>query len=183
MTTQSRNCGRTCAPRTTNSSLLTAGDQTAQNLAQRDAMRLLVTFSRMLPVSSTPIPHGESQKTASQPGSISSRAVSRHQARGIRCLFRFHWRGELIQAGQTKTTDKRRDILRRMVLVLSRSKRQHANVSSSHALSDESAKVDENRIAVRQFTISTQVLPPKQIIARARVECEVWQSGSASIAV
>ena len=48
----------------------------------------------------------------------------------------------------------------------------------SHALSDESAKVDENSIAVRQFTISTQVLPPKQIIARARVECEVLQSGS-----
>ena len=152
-------------------------NQTAQNLASADAMRLLVTFSRMLPVSSTSIPQvGESQKTASQPDRF-LHARFQGTKLGVFDVYFDSMAPELIQAGQIKTTDKGQTYYDEWSS-FSPVQASAPNVSLSHALSDESAKVDENSIAVRQFTISTQVLPPKQIIARARVECEVLQSGS-----
>ena len=94
-------------------------NQTAQNLASADAMRLLVTFSRMLPVSSTSIPQvGESQKTASQPDRF-LHARFQGTKLGVFDVYFDSMAPELIQAGQIKTTGQRPDILRRMVLVLS----------------------------------------------------------------
>lgn len=154
---------------------------TARNLASPDAMRLLVTFSRMLPVSGMSIP--QAGNVGGKTGSLPDRFLhARLQGTklGVFDVYFDSMAPELIQTGQIKTTDKGETYYDEWS---SFSPVQSAapDVSLSHALSDESAKVDESSIAVRQFTISTQVLPPKQILARARIECEVLQSGSRAL--
>src|SRR5579871_4077792 len=152
-------------------------NQTAQNLASADAMRLLVTFSRMLPASGGSIPQaiGASGKTGQPDRFLHARLQGTKL--GVFDIYFDSMAPELIQTGQVKTTDKGETYYDEWSS-FSPVQAAAPEAGLSHALSDESAQVDESSIAVRQFTISTQVLPPKQIVARASVECEVLQSGS-----
>ena len=45
----------------------------------------------------------------------------------------------------------------------------------------QSQRIRGSRIAVQRYTIATEVTPPKQIHARARLECEVLDGGERTL--
>lgn len=145
----------------------------AQNLAAGDAMRLLVTFSRFLPTT------GGEQTAASK--SEGTRATSpkdqflhaRLQGTklGVFDVFYDSNGVEQIQAGQPRTVNDETfyDVWTSFTPLETRNLRRTGGGEMPLPQSG-AARADE--IKVRQYTIQTEVLPPKQIRARARLECD-----------
>jgi hypothetical protein len=147
--------------------------QTAKNLADADATRLLMTFSRMLPVKGDPnssvradlIPLGDRFLHARLQGARF----------GVFDVYFDSRAPEQVQAGQSKA---------------SANGRPYYDVWTSFSTSDggplktttdpmpyESKGAPEGRVEVRRYTITTEVQPPKRIHAQARVQVDVIEGG------
>lgn len=149
---------------------------TAKNLAGLDATRLLLTFSQMLP---------EPGRSASDGARVPAASDRFLHARlqgdklGVFDVYFDSAAGEQILAGQSKGAENGETYYD---VWTSFSPIQVKARESQHATQQpQSEEVQESRIALRHFTIATDVLPPKKIHARARVECEVQQGGARTL--
>ncbi len=142
---------------------------TAKNLASGDAMRLLSTFSRMLPV------QGAGAAEDGKSGNPAERFLhARLQGTklGIFDVFFDSTAAEQIQVGQAKTAENGESYYD---VWASFSPLQAGAPAASTGVAPEpiTERTRENRISVRHYAIKAEVTPPKQLHARTRVECEV----------
>jgi Peptidase family M1 domain len=145
-------------------------DATVRNLANADAMRLLLTFSHMLPVNGVP------QQAANLPDRFLHARLQGTKV-GVFDVYFDSTAAEQIQVGQVKTTEKGvsyYDVWTSFSPI--QAKTSQSSLDRTPLPENEGAH--ESRIALRRFAITTEVLPPKQIRARARLQCEVQEGGS-----
>jgi hypothetical protein len=153
----------------------------AKNLAQSDAMRLLVTFSRMLPEA------GTSALAPAQNANLLGRNEDRFlRARvqgtklGVFDILFDTLAAEQVEAGQVKTTENGAtyyDVWTSFSPVPPGAK--YGNVGSTSAPGNPGPR--EDWIAARRYTIKTEVQPPKRIHADARVQLDVKEGGTRAL--
>lgn len=158
---------------------------TAQNLASEDAMRLLMTFSRMLPVhdgsSSVSSASSDDAREASRLSAMSAGDHFLHARLqgvnlGVFDVYVDSTASEQVQAGQGKAAENE-DLYYDVWTSFSTSNAATSKASVDGRPSPASEKLREGRVEIRRYSITTEVQPPKRIHARARVECEVIQGG------
>jgi hypothetical protein len=148
----------------------------AQTLAQIDAMRLLVTFSRLLPMNGV--------ATASENTNFLGRVPDQYlHARlqgtklGVFDVLYDSLAAEQVEAGQEKAAQ---DGVSYYDAWTSFSPNAPAtggkNVGGNSGPGNPSPR--EDWIAVQRYTIRTEVQPPKEIHARARVQLDVKEGGT-----
>ena len=151
---------------------------TARNMASTDAMRLLLTFSGMLPAKS-----GVESEPAVTAGSKPDRFLHvRVQGTklGVFDVYFDSTAGEQVFAGQSKAGsdgESYYDVWTSFSLTpasVKQSRREHSE-------QEEGASARDDRVALRKFAITTEVLPPKQIRAKAVVQCEVREGGARTL--
>jgi len=150
-------------------------DSTARNLASGDAMRLLLTFSRMLPAKGLP----PSQETVNDDEAATDHYLhARLQGKklGVFDVFMDSAGSEQIEAGQAKTGANGETYYDVWTSFATFPPATSGSVPAATHAPGERAR--EDRVAVRRFAITTEVLPPKQIRSRAIVHCEVHRGGS-----
>lgn len=152
-------------------------NSTVKNLSSTDAMRLLLTFSRMLPGS------GGSQETES--GSSGPKPDRFLHARfqgtklGVFDVLFDSTAGEQVFAGQSNAGpngDTYYDVWTSFSLTAPAKQSK-----GEHAAEEEGASAHDDRVALRKFAITTEVLPPKQIRSKALVQCEVRDGGARTL--
>ncbi len=154
---------------------------TAQNLAHVDAMRLLMTFSRMLPVKGRATSSERADPV--QRGNVEDQFLhARLQGTklGVFDVYFDSTAAEQVQAGQAKATDngdEYYDVWTSFAPMVTGS----SKTSREGPVAGEKEKAHETRVEVRRYTITTEVRPPKQIHARARVQFDVRVSGSRAL--
>jgi hypothetical protein len=148
---------------------------TAKNMASADAMRLLLTFSRVLPTS------GGSIETETAPANPKPDRFLHARVQGTKLgvfdLFFDSTAGEQVFAGQSKAGTNGEtyyDVWTSFSVTARQSQREHAT-------EEEGASAHNDRVALRNFAITTEVLPPKQIRAKAVVQCEVREGGARTL--
>jgi hypothetical protein len=152
---------------------------TSQNLAQGDAMRLMVSFSRRLPVK------GETASGVDANGVAPTDTKDRFlHARlqgvkhGVFDLYFDSLASEQVQAGQAKTAED--GVMYYDVWSSFSAAGAGTSTSASggmNALGILKNEPREDWIAIRRFTITAEVDPPKQIQAEARLQVEAKASG------
>ena len=152
---------------------------TARNLASADSMRLLMSFSRMLPVVAAPISEQAPEATNNVPDRFLHARLQGTKL-GVFDVYFDSTAVETIQAGQAKTTDKGEAYYDVWTSFSPMPAKLH-NAVPGRAPLLESVQTNENSIALRRYKIMTEVLPPKEIHARALVECEVRHGGSRTL--
>jgi hypothetical protein len=159
---------------------------TAKNLAYGDAIRLLVTFSRMLPERDPQQDkdQGRTLPTPSASGPDSSDRFLHVRLQGTKLgVFDVYYdstAAEQIQAGQARAAENGEmyyDVWTSFRLPQARTSKP----SGDAVPQPQTEQIRPSQIAVRRFTINTDVLPPKQIHARARLQCEVLEGGSRTL--
>jgi hypothetical protein len=168
-------------------------EATAQNLANGDAMRLLTTFSRMLPVTGTPLP-GPADRAEQDVNDRFLHARLQGTKLGVFDIYFDSTAVEQVQAGQAKTVDhgdQYYDVWTSFSLVdpgaTQAGTTQGGTAQSGtpprkrgEAPAPENARAHESGIVVRRYTITTEVRPP-EIHARARLQCDVKESGARAL--
>ncbi len=149
---------------------------TAQNLAQGDAMRLLETFSLMLPVKDAALP-SELVKAQANPGDRFLHARLQGTKLGVFDLYFDSLAGEQVHVGQTRPT-KDGVTYYNVWTSFSPGGAEIAEASAKTAPKDRADKSLEDWVSIRHFSIVSEVQPPKQIHARARLQLEVRAGGS-----
>ena len=145
---------------------------TAQNLASGDAMRMLLTLSRSLPTAAG---------TAADDGNaIGADRFLHARLQGLKFgVFDVYYDSTLpepVQVGQVKAAENGQDFYDVWTSFATGAEKPAAGGADSMAEKEiEGAR--QNRIAVRRYTIDAEVVPPKQIRARARLDCEVDEGG------
>lgn len=147
---------------------------TAKNLAPIDAMRLLMTFSRMLPAS------GASGSSGQQSSASDRFLHARLQGAtlGVFDVFFDSTAPEQVQAGQAKLVDGENYYDVWTSFSPSTTSRRPKLDSSPQP---QNQRLRASRIAVRRYAINTEVTPPKRIQARARLQCEVLDGGERTL--
>ena len=153
-------------------------DEAAQNLAQSDAMRLLVTFSRHLPEA------GPESPLHRNDGSGDRMLHARLQGTklGIFDVYFDSMAPEQIQAGKAQSAENGETYYDVWTSFAAPGGGQASSgagqggagqVGPGQGSELESGSGREDAIAIRSYAISTEVKPPKQIHADARVQMEV----------
>jgi peptidase M1-like protein len=143
--------------------------ETAKNLAGADSTRLLMTFSRMLPVKGAPI--SSEQTDLIPPGDQFLHARLQGRQFGVFDVYYDSRAAEQVQAGQSKAAangDHYYDVWTSF---------SPSDVGPSKTRRDRTTPENEGRVEIRRYTITTEVQPPKQIHARARVQVDVREGG------
>ncbi|HEY4904145.1 MAG TPA: M1 family aminopeptidase [Candidatus Sulfotelmatobacter sp.] len=151
---------------------------TARNLAHADAMRLLLSFSRLLPAAGT-----ETGGTPDgfDPGDRMLHARLQGIKQGIFDVYFDSAAGEQVaaaQAGTLENGDSYYDVWTSFSVSRTTGGKQ---ATSELGAEPESAASQENPIAIRSYWISTDVTPPKQIHSEGRLQIEVKQGGSRTL--
>ena len=162
---------------------------TARNLASADATRLLMTFSRMLPVKNKMVPT-ELTETDPQANARDRFLHARLQGTklGVFDVAFDSTAAEQVQAGQARTAENG-DLYYDVWTSFSPSDLDGGALKadlSIHPRADarsapDAAKDPEGRLAVRRYTVTTEVQPPKRIHAKARVQFEAKTAGSRTL--
>ena len=149
---------------------------TVKNLSSGDAMRLLVTFSRMLPVKSASV----SKALDREPPASAADRFLHARLQGIKLgVFDVYFDStatEQVQAGQVKVAENGEtfyDVWTSFAPL--QGGMSHRGVDGMTQAPGES--LHSRAIQVRRYSITTDVLPPKEIHARARMQCEVRDGG------
>jgi hypothetical protein len=152
---------------------------TAKNLASADAMRLLMTFSRMLPV--------EGKRTSSGAGVEAPNGEDRFlHARlqgtklGVFDVAFDSTAPEQVQAGQARTAEHG-DVYYDVWASFSMTNPEAPRVKRDASAVPEDEKERESPVAGRRYTVRTEVEPPKRIHATARVQFEVRSVGARTL--
>jgi len=146
-------------------------DSTARNLAQVDAMRLLASFSRLLPAAS-----GASLNSIDPDDHMLHVRVSGAKL-GVFDLFYDSTTDEQVEAGQAKTLPNGGafyDVWTSFT-VESANRKSPKDVPQAIPAETESR---EDPVRVRSFVIDAHVHPPKGIDAEATLQLDIGRSGS-----
>ena len=152
---------------------LSQWNETARNLAQGDALRLLMTFSKFLPV-------------AGQPAADAAMTVSdddrflHARLQGLRLgTFDLYFDAdtpEQIWAGQLKTTEGASYF---DVWTSFSSAQANQSAEAVNATVGEGGKTDS--IAISHYTVRAKIKPPTQIDAEALLQVEIRQGGQRAV--
>lgn len=146
-------------------------DETSRNLAQVDALRLLVSFSRMLPLKSSAT--APEQAIDAQDRFLHARLQGNRF--GVFDVFSDSRAWEQVQVGQPKTADNGNtyyNVWTSFSPLPPGSSRKEATDTSS------GAKLREDWLSIRHYKIETEVQPPTQIHSRAEVQVDIKEGGS-----
>ena len=157
---------------------------TARNLAQSDSMRLLMTFSRLLPGGS-----GASAATVENvalTGNVKDRFLhARLQGTklGVFDVYFDSIAPEEVQAGQPKTAENGSPYydVWTSFSPLSSPLTNAATRSSGAPQRLDVEKTHEDWVAVRRYSITTEVTPPKLIHSQAQMQLDVKEGGARAL--
>jgi hypothetical protein len=153
-------------------------DQSARNLAQVDAMRLLSSFSEMLPIEGRAIPKDQPAMRSADPDDRMLHVRVQGIKLGVFDLFFDSTAGEQVEAGQSKAAENGElyyDVWTSFSPEES-GRRQPASGKLPQALPAETESY-EDRILVRRYGIDAHVKPPKQLEASVDLQFEVRRGG------
>ncbi len=148
----------------------------AQNLAQGDAMRLLETFSLMLPVRGGASSSGL-VKAQPNPKDRFFHARLQGTKLGVFDLYFDSLAAEPIQAGQASQAENGTTYYN-VWTSFSPTEPGTAEDNAQRPATESADKPPEDWIITRHYSIATEVQPPKQIHSRARLQLEVRAGGS-----
>jgi hypothetical protein len=150
---------------------------TARNLASSDAMRLLISFSRMLPVTGASATQGAVTGPARNGDDRFLHARLQGTKLGIFDVYFDSTAVEQVQVGQSRAAENGTTYYDSWTSFSSiGAEAGQANAKGTEKQDQE--RVREDWVAIHRFTIKTQVQPPKQIHAQARLQVEVKEGGS-----
>ena len=148
----------------------------ARNLAQSDAMRLLVTFSRMLPMNGI----ATAPESTTFLGRVPDRFLhARLQGTklGVFDVLFDSLAAEQVEAGQAKAAENGVSYYDVWTSFSPNAPATEGkNASGTSGPGNPSPR--EDWIAAHRYTIRTEVRPPKEIHARARVQLDVKEGGT-----
>jgi len=148
--------------------------EAAKSLASTDAMRLLLTFSQMLPGKGAAGAEGAANAFTDQATDRYLHARLQGLKLGVfEVYFDSRW-AEPIQAGQARTAANG-DMYYDVWTSFSPSQSGNIRVAGNKQPSDVEA-TQRGRLSVVRYAITTEVMPPK-IHALARMECELHGGG------
>jgi len=153
-------------------------DETARNLAQGDAMRLLVSFSEMLPAAGRTISGGISAARVPDPDDRLLHARLQGNKLGVFDIFFDSTVGEQVAAGQRKTAEN--GIVYYDVWTsfsIENAGRHETRGQTPQTLPPETES-REDPILVRSYVIDAHVKPPKQLDAEVELQLDVVHGGS-----
>jgi len=139
---------------------------TARNLATADAMRLLTTFSRMLPVHGT-----AAAESSSITGDRFLHARLQGTKLGVFDVFADATAAEQVQIGQTKTAGNGQTYYDVWASFTPQQANPHLPTIAVPLVPSGVARV--SRIAIQHYKIEANVTPPKQLHARTVVQGQV----------
>ncbi len=153
---------------------VTQWNATARNLAETDALRLLLSFSKFLPTSGVGETATKSQSARNDDRMLHARVQGSRL--GIFDLYFDSMTPEQVWAGQLKTVegDTHYDVWTSFSV---EPQSRHAGTSSS-VMSEEGTP---NTLKVSQYRIQAKVEPPTKLDADALLECEVLQGGDRAV--
>jgi Peptidase family M1 domain len=157
---------------------VTRWGDTARNLAQQDALRLLVSFSRLLPAA-----NGNGGVAGTEAGQSNDRILhARVQGTqlGVFDIYFDSLAGESIQAGQARKAENGvtyYDVW--TAFAPAAGAPLSGKTEPAQQATRDSAR--EDPIGIRHFAIICKVTPPKQIHAEARLQIEVKHDGARTL--
>jgi Peptidase family M1 domain len=154
-------------------------DATVKNMASGDAMRLLLTFSQMLPINGGAVESKTAERTKPKPDRFLHARLLGTKL-GVFDVFFDSTAGEQILAGQSRSGASGGTYYD-VWTSFSPTPPAVREEQQGHAEQEEGASAQDDRVALRKFAITTEVLPPKQIRARAVVQCEVREGGARTL--
>src|SRR5581483_5894368 len=159
-------------------------DEMARNLAQTDALRLLITFSQFLPVEGS---NGETKETVNKVEGSNSKQQDRMLSARLQNAklgtFDLHYDSdspEQIWAGQLKTQDGQSyyDVWTSFS-EKSSGRRQESDETAISDVASEAGRSD--LIDISQYTIEAHIRPPTELAAETKLELEVKQDGQRAL--
>jgi hypothetical protein len=138
-------------------------------------MRLLTTFSKLLPVTGTTNSRDIGDQHPAAPDAFLHARLQGNKF-GIFDVFYDSRSVEPVEVGQGKTAENGQSYYD-VWTSFSPAQTNTTHASGLVAVPDGEREHDK-RILIRQYTITTEVLPPKQIHARAELLCEAKEAGS-----
>jgi len=145
-----------------------------RNLAGTDAMRLLLSFSSMLPVEGKVV---SSESNSAPSGDRFMHARLQGTKLGVFDVLFDSLAGEQVQVGQGRDAENGTtyyDVWTSFTPVAA----TRAIASGKQLAAVEKPAPWRDWVKISRFSISTEVEPPKQIHARAQLQCEVREGGS-----
>jgi hypothetical protein len=153
--------------------------ETTKNLASGDAMRLLLTLSQNLPTTSSSS-ESEAAMTSNRKPDRFLHARLQGTKLGVFDVFFDSTAGEQVFAGQMRAGTNG-ETYYDVWTSFSPTTPTARQIQSEHSEQEEGASAHNDRVALQRFAITTEVLPPKQIRARAVVQCEVREGGARTL--
>lgn len=151
-------------------------DETARNLAQEDAMRLLSSFSELLPDEAT---KGAIAQKQTDPEDRLLHARLQGNTLGVFDIFFDSTADEQIEAGQARTAESGNvyyDVWTSFSTKNAESRRV-LQKKIPETLPEQSES-RQNRILVHSFVIDAQVRPPKELDAEVKLQLDAEHGGS-----
>lgn len=155
---------------------LEAAGPAAKNLANIDAMRLLTTFSRMLPSTDGSSSSDDISQSARSDRFLHARLQGTKL--GVFDVYFDSMASEQVLVGQAKSAGNGEPYYD---VWTSFSPAPTKPSQRGTVTEPEIGKVAGHRVAVRRYKIRTDVLPPKQIRAKAFLECEAGAGGGPTL--
>jgi Peptidase family M1 domain len=154
-------------------------DETARNLAQGDAMRLLATFSDLLPTAAEAVSQDSSAAKRTNPDDRLVHARLQGNKLGIFDVFFDSTAGEQVEAGQTRTADNGNvyyDVW--TSFSIKEARRSRVLQKEIPQTLPEETESRENRILVHSYVIDAHVKPPKELDAEVKLQLDAVRGGS-----
>jgi hypothetical protein len=154
-------------------------NQTARNLAHADAMRLLASFSGMLPIASGAVPEGSAAPRAADLEDRMLHARLQGDKLGVLDVFFDSTAGEQVEAGQIKTGEDGSQYydIWTSFSIESAGRRQPSRKQTVQTLPAE-MESQGDPILVRSYVIDAHVKPPKQLDAEVEMQLDAVRGGS-----
>jgi hypothetical protein len=158
---------------------ITRWDETARNLAQVDAMRLLASFSEMLPSADATVSRNATAANAPDPSDRMLHARLQGNTLGVFDVLYDSTAGEQVEAGQAKTTENGTiyyDVW--TSFTAGAAAPGHSTLTQTLQTLPAETESHEDAIFVRSYIIDSQVRPPKELDAEVKLNLEVMRDGS-----
>jgi len=162
---------------------VTRWNETARNLAQGDAMRLLATFSELLPAAGGGGPKAAPTGAGGDPEDRMVHARVQGDKLGVFDIFYDAAAGEQVEAGQPKTAENGTSYYD---VWTSFSVGAHGGKGAIQKEIPETLPADvesrEEPISIRSYVIDAHVKPPKQLDAHVELQLDVVRGGARFLA-
>ncbi len=154
-------------------------DQTARTLAQADAMRLLASFSGMLPIASESTSEDSPATHAPDPDDHMFHARLHGSKLGVFDVFFDSTAGEQVEAGQSRTGEDG-NVYYDVWTSFSTSAARRNSVARKEIPQALPAETEsrEDAVRVRSYVIDARVKPPKEVDGDVTLQLDVVRGGS-----